>query len=221
MLAAVQAVRAGVQASLQRLGTDYIDLYYAHEDDESQSPEQIAATFDELVREGKIRAIGLSNFTPQRLRAVVEAARTSGATPATYSQDRYSLVERGIERDLLPVLTELGVSELPYSSLAAGFLTGKYRPGVEVDSPRSGGAGSYLQRPGASALLAVLDDVAARHSVQVASVALAWLRTRPAVAAPIASGRNVAQIETLVASFALDLPASDIAALDAASDALG
>lgn len=214
-------VRAGVEASLQRLGTDHVDLYYAHEDDETQSPQEIAATFDELVTEGKIRAIGLSNFTPERLRAVVEAARAAGQASAAYSQDRYSLVERGIEQDLVPVLVELGVNELPYSSLASGFLTGKYRPGLEVASPRAGGAGAYLQRPGAGALLDLLDAVAARHGVAPASVALAWLRGRPGVEAPIASGRTPAQLDALVASFTLDLGAEDTLALDAASDALG
>lgn len=214
-------VRAAVEESLARLQSETIDLYYAHADDETQSPEQIAATFDELVREGKIRAIGLSNFAPERLRAVVEAARAENLTPAAYSQDRWSLVERSIETDLLPVLADLGLTELPYSSLAAGFLTGKYRPGVEIDSPRAGGAGSYLERPGAGALLDALDGVARAHEVEPASVALAWLRTRPTVGAPIASARTTDQLPALVASFTLDLTPADLRDLDAASDALG
>ncbi|PWD51950.1 alcohol dehydrogenase [Serinibacter arcticus] len=214
-------VRAGVEASLGRLRTDVIDLYYAHEDDETLAPEEIAATFDELVVEGKIRAIGLSNFTPERLRAVVEAGRSGGLTAAAYSQDRYSLVERSLETELAPTLADLGVTELPYSALASGFLSGKYRPGVEVDSPRAGGAGAYLQRPGAGALLDALDDVARAHAVSPAAVALAWLRSRPTVGAPIASARTVEQLTALRESFALELSAEQAQALEVASDQLG
>ncbi|GMA30446.1 aldo/keto reductase [Litorihabitans aurantiacus] len=214
-------VRAAIEESLTRLQTDVIDLYYAHADDESQSPEQIAATFDELVTEGKVRAIGLSNFSPERLRAVVEAARSENLVPAAYAQDRWSLVERSIEGALVPVLADLGVMQLPYSALASGFLTGKYRDGVDVDSPRAGGAGAYLERPGAAGLLEALDGVARAHDVAPASVALAWLRTRPTVGAPIASARSTDQLPALVASFTLDLSPEQIRELDDASDALG
>lgn len=214
-----QTVRDGLAASLGRLGTDYVDLYYAHADDDSQTPEEIAETFAELVAEGSVRAIGLSNFTPDRLRAVVEAGRAAGGAVAAYSQDRYNLVERGLEADLGPVLTELGVVELPYHALAAGFLTGKYRTGAEIDSPRAGGAAKYLERPGAGALLDLLDDVARRRSVPVSAVAIAWLRARPTVGAPIASARSAAQLEGLVASFDLVLDEADARALDDASAA--
>ena len=210
-------VRAAAQESLQRLQTDYIDLYYAHEDDESQSIEDVVTTFHELVVEGKVRAVGASNFTPERLSAAVAFARAENLTPFSYAQDRWSLVERGIEQTLVPTLDDLGVTELPYSSLASGFLTGKYREGAEVASARAGAASRYLASPGAAGLLTVLDDVAAAHQVEVTSVALAWLRAQPVVGAPIASARTLEQVAPLVASFDLDLSAAELDALTQAS----
>ncbi|HCX84252.1 MAG TPA: alcohol dehydrogenase [Micrococcales bacterium] len=213
-------VSAALEESLARLRTDVVDLYYAHADDAELAPEDIAATFGALVADGRVRAWGLSNFRPDRARAVVEAARAAGTAAPAYSQDRWSLVERGIEGDLLPTLLGLGLTELPYHALAAGFLTGKYRPGARVDSPRAGAAGRYLERPGALALLSVLDDVAAAHGVDVGAVALAWLRTRPGVGAPIASARSVAQLGPILASFTLELTADEVTRLTAASDAV-
>ena len=210
-------VRAAIEESLQRLKTDYVDLYYAHADDESQRIEDVVLTFHELVQEGKIRAVGASNFTAERLAAAVAFAQSENLTPFTYAQDRWSLVERGIEQALVPTLLELGVTQLPYSSLASGFLTGKYRAGVEVASARAGGASRYLASPGAAGLLTVLDDVAAAHQVQVASVALAWLAAQPSVSAPIASARTLAQVAPLVASFDLELTTAELDALTQAS----
>lgn len=214
-------VRRALGESQDRLGIAVVDLYYAHEDDTDQSPEQIAATFGELVEDGAIRAWGLSNVSAPRTRAIVAAARAAGTAAPAYAQDRYSLVERGIETDLLPLQRELGLAQLPYSSLGSGFLSGKYRPGVVVASARAGAAGRYLERPGAGELLGVLDGVASERGVAVAAVALAWLRGRAGVAAPIASARTVEQVGPLVDSFALELSADETDRLDRVSAAFG
>lgn len=210
-------VRAAVDDSLRRLQTDYIDLYYAHEDDPGVPQEDVAAVFDELVRAGKVRATGVSNFTPDRLRTLVEASRENGLTPFSVSQDQWNLVERQVEATLVPTLDELGLVEAPYYALASGFLTGKYRPGATVDSVRAQGGEAILQREGALELLAALDDVAGAHRVPVAAVALAWLRAHPVVAAPIASARTVDQLPALVASFGLELTPEEVTRLSATS----
>ncbi len=191
-------IRAAVDDSLRRLGTDRIDLYFAHRDDPSVPQEETMAAFDALVTAGKVREIGASNFRPARLREAARIAREGGLTPFTVAQDQWSLVERDAERDLVPTLAELGMVELPYSSLASGFLTGKYRPGADVDSHRAGTAGAYLDDPRNLALLQVLDDIAAEQGVPVTAVALAWLAAQPRVAAPIASARTVDQVADLV-----------------------
>lgn len=189
-------ITAAVDDSLRRLRTDYIDVYYAHQDDEAVAQHNYVAAFDALVVAGKVRAVGASNFTASRLRSAVEIATAEGFTPFTIAQDRWSLVERGIETSLVATLADLRITELPYSSLASGFLSGKYREGVTVDSPRAGGASKYLTTHGA--LLPVLDELAAGHGVGVTSIALAWLRAQSVVGAPIASARSVDQVPALL-----------------------
>ncbi|PJI95116.1 aldo/keto reductase [Luteimicrobium subarcticum] len=207
-------VRAAADDSLRRLQTDRIDLYYAHRDDPDVSQEDYLAAFDALVREGKVREVGASNFTADRLRSAAAVAASAGLTPITVAQDRWSLVERDIEDDLVPTLRDLRIVEVPYTPLASGFLTGKYRPGGDaVESERAGRASSYLERPDAVALLGVLDDVAAAHGVSVPAVALAWVRQQDVVAAPTASARNPEQLEALVESFTLELSDEDVARL--------
>lgn len=206
-------VRAAVDDSLRRLQTDRIDLYFAHRDDPDVPQADYVGVFDELVRAGKVIEAGASNFSADRLRSAVEIARSAGQTAFTVAQDQYNLVERGLETTLVPTLLELGVAEIPYSSLASGFLSGKYRPGVSVDSVRAGGASKYLDDPANVALLETLDDIAAAHGVSVGAVALAWLRGRPSVAAPIASARTVEQVPSLVESFTLDLSDDELARL--------
>ncbi|MCI2264709.1 aldo/keto reductase [Sediminivirga luteola] len=210
-------VRQAIEDSLRRLRTDYVDLYYAHRDDPDVPQEEYIAVFDELVRAGKAREVGATTFTAARLRSAVKIAKDNGLTPFTVSQDPYNLVERGIEADVLPAVQELGLVELPYWSLASGFLTGKYRPGKEVDSVRAGKAAGYLDEPRNLMLLGLLDELAAERGVSMAAVALAWLRTRPAVPAPIASARTVEQLPALVESMNLDLTADEIVALNDAS----
>jgi len=189
-------IAAAVDDSLRRLRTDYIDLYYAHRDDDTVAQEEYVAAFDALVKAGKVRTLGASNFTASRLRSAVEIATAEGLTPFTFAQDQWSLVERGIESSLVPTLAELRITELPYSSLASGFLSGKYRAGVTVDSPRAGGASKYLASHGA--VLPVLDELAAAHGSTVTSIALAWLRSQSVVGAPIASARAVDQVPALL-----------------------
>jgi aryl-alcohol dehydrogenase-like predicted oxidoreductase len=206
-------VRAAVDDSLRRLQTDYIDLYYAHRDDEKVEQAEYVGVFDELVRAGKIREAGASNFSADRLRSAIGIAQAAGQTAFTVAQDPYNLVDRGIEETLVPTLLDLGVVEAPYSALASGFLSGKYRPGVTVDSARAGGASKLLDDPRNVELLSTLDDIAAAHGVSVAAVALAWLRARPSVVAPIASARTTEQLPELVQSFGLELTSDEIARL--------
>lgn len=206
-------VRAAVDDSLRRLQTDRIDLYYAHRDDESVEQAEYVAVFDELVQAGNIVEAGASNFSADRLRSAVSIANEAGLTAFTVAQDQYNLVDRSFETALQGTLQDLGIVELPYSGLASGFLTGKYRPGEVVDSARAGGASAYLDDPRNVELLGTLDAIAAERSVPVAAVALAWLRQQPTVAAPIASARTVEQLPALVQSFRLELGDEELARL--------
>ncbi len=206
-------VRAALDDSLRRLQTDHVDLYYAHRDDPDVPQEDVAAVFDELVRAGKVREVGVSTFEPERVRSLVAIAEAAGLARPTTSQDRYNLVSREAEAELLPALAELGLVEVPYPSLASGFLTGKYRPGVDVESQRAGIAARYLEDPANVALLDVLDDVAAARGTTVAAVSLAWLRQQPLVAAPLASARTPEQLADLMASADVDLTADELARL--------
>lgn len=212
-------IRAAIDDSLRRLGTDYVDLYFAHRDDEEVGQAEYMGTFAELIRAGKVREIGASMFTPQRLRSASVVARSEFSQGFTVSQDRYSLVERGLETEVMPTLDELGIVEQPFAALAMGFLTGKYRPGDSAgDSPRAARAAAYLEDQRNHRILEVLDDVAAAHQVQPGSVAIAWLRAQPGTSAPLASVRSVDQLPVLLDSFGLELSAPEIADLSAASD---
>lgn len=206
-----------VEDSLRRLRTDHIDLYYAHRDDPEVPQEEYVLAFDSLVRAGKVREVGASNFSSPRLRSALELAAAEGVTGFTVAQDKWSLVERGIEAELLPTLSEHGLVELPYYSLASGFLTGKYRPGKSVDSARAESAGRYLEHPRSAALLTTLDEVAAAHDSSVTAVSLAWLRAQPAVGAPIASARTPEQVAGLLSSADLELTPDEQDRLSAAS----
>ena len=211
-------IEAAAEDSLRRLQTDRIDLYFAHRDDEETPQEEALAAFDRLVQAGKVREIGASNFAPDRLRSAAAIAASEGLTPFTVAQDEWSLVERAAEIDLVPTLDELGIAEVPYSSLASGFLTGKYRPGATNDSVRAGKAGAYLENPRNVDLLAALDDVAADHGTSVTAVALAWLAAQRTVAAPIASARTVDQVADLLAAGRVQLTPQDVEQLSAATE---
>lgn len=191
---------------LRRLRVDHIDLLYAHKDDEEIAQEETLDAFDRLVRAGKVRAIGASNFTAERLRSALEISARDGLARYEALQPHYNLMERAdFEASLAPLLAAEGISCLPYYALAKGFLTGKYRDGgPAVDSVRAEGALAYLDDRG-RAVLAVLDEIAAGHRVPVAAVALAWLAAQPTVAAPIASARTVEQLEDLLPVLRLQL----------------
>jgi aryl-alcohol dehydrogenase-like predicted oxidoreductase len=204
-------------ASLQRLQTDRIDLYYAHFDDEQTPLEESLRAFDELVKSGAVRHIGASNYSPQRLAAALELQRELGLAEFTVLQPHYNLVERDFERTLLPVAEALDLAVLPYFALAKGFLTGKYRPGGEaVQSPRAEAARSYLDN-GGRGVLEALDEVAATHHTTVAAVALAWLGAQPRVVAPIASARTTEQLEQILPAATLQLTAAEVEWLSGAN----
>jgi len=203
------------KASLKRLQTDRIDLYYAHFDDEETPLGESLAAFDALVQDGTVRAIGASNYSPGRLTEALELQQQRGLAPWSALQPHYNMIERDFERTLLPIAERWELAVVPYFGLAKGFLTGKYRPGgPEVESQRAESARSYLDQGGA-AVLEALDSVAAAHDVTVAAVALAWLRAQPTVVAPIASARTVEQLEEIAPAASLELTAAELELLGA------
>ncbi|MYU17311.1 aldo/keto reductase [Streptomyces sp. SID8361] len=213
------AIKSGVEESLQRLRTDYIDLYYTHYDDPSVPVEEIITTLDELVREGKVREIAASNVAADRLEGLLTFSTRENLARYVALQPHYNLVSRDtFEGDLADVATRHGLATAPYYALASGFLTGKYRPGTAVDSPRSTGAAKHLETERGQKVLAALDDVAANHGTEPATVALAWLLARPTVVAPIASARTVDQLPPLLASVNLKLTQPELDLLTSASD---
>ncbi|VXB16422.1 aldo/keto reductase [Plantibacter sp. T3] len=213
-LAADNILKAA-DASLERLRTDHIDLYYAHFDDESVPLEETVTALSSLVDAGKVRYLGISNYSAARIAEWFEIVEAKGLHRPIALQPHYNLVERDFEGELRTIAEREQLAVLPYFSLAKGFLTGKYREGSSVDSVRAEGAQAYLAAH--AALLPVLDEVAAAHGVSVATVSLAWLRSQPTVAAPIASARTVEQLPDLLASATLELSADELAALTAAS----
>jgi aryl-alcohol dehydrogenase-like predicted oxidoreductase len=218
-------LRAACDDSLRRLRTDHIDLYYAHRDDPDTPIEDTLGAFDDLVRAGKIRHVGLSNYSAQRLTSVLTVAEQHGLVRPVALQPHYNLVERAAyEDELAEVASSADLGVMPYFALAKGFLTGKYRPGDAppdtsgpMASARAGGAVSYLDDRGAR-VLAALDEVAAAHAAPVAAVALAWLAAQPTVTAPIASARNVEQLGTILPMAELTLADDELAALTQASE---
>jgi aryl-alcohol dehydrogenase-like predicted oxidoreductase len=209
-------IRAAADASLERLQTDSLDLYYAHYDDTSVPLEETAAAFSELVDAGKIRHIGVSNYSAERIDDWLRIASENGLTAPVALQPKYNLVEREYEGALRTVAERGSLAVMPYYALAAGFLTGKYREGVSVDSPRAAGASQYVNEHGL-AVVDALGEIAAAHGVSVASVAIAWLGAQPTITAPIASARSLDQLPALIAAVSLDLSPAELAALDAVS----
>ncbi len=213
-------IRAAADESLQRLQTDYIDLYYAHGDDDPSMPlEETMGAFDELVRAGKVRYVAASNYGAARLEEALDVSERDGLAAYVAFQPHYNLVERAkYEGELSELCARAGLPCLPYFALALGFLTGKYRPGRDgVDSPRAQGARAYLEA-GGERVLAALDEVAAAHGTTQAAVALAWLRAQPTVATPIASARSADQLAELLPMVELELTAGELDALSMASE---
>ena len=190
---------AACEESLNRLQTDYIDLYYSHEDDASVSLEETLGAYAQLIAEGKVRYIAASNFTPVRLRESIKFSNDNNLPAYVAVQVLYNLVDRTTyEGEMQQVVAELGISNLPFYGIARGFLTGKYRPGItEVDSKRAAGAREYANDKN-YAVLAAMDVIAKEHNASLAAIALAWLRANPTVSAPIASARTVGQLEEII-----------------------
>jgi aryl-alcohol dehydrogenase-like predicted oxidoreductase len=213
-------IRRAADASLVRLRTDYIDLYYTHWDDESVPVEEIMGALDELVRAGKVRAIGASNISVERLEAELKFSEREDSAPLVALQPHYNLVSRDtFEGDPQRIAEQNGLGVVPYYGLASGFLTGKYRPETarQVKSARARRATEYLKSERGLKVLTALDAVAEVRGAEPATVALAWLAAQPTVVAPIASARSVEQVPSLVASASLELREEEIALLDGAS----
>lgn len=212
-------IAVAAEDSLRRLSTDYIDLYYAHEDDTSVPIEETAQAFDALVRAGKVRHIGLSNYSGARIREYVDAATENGWAVPVAVQNHYNVVERArYETDSGPVIAELGLVSLPYFSLASGFLTGKYRSAEDaVGSTRSVGVGSYLTDAGFR-LIDGMEQIAESHGVDVASIALAWLRSRPGTVVPIASVSRVSQLPEIIPGATITLTVDEMDTLNTLSE---
>ncbi|MET9411641.1 aldo/keto reductase [Streptomyces sp. NPDC002935] len=211
-------IKAAADASLRRLGTDHIDLYYTHFDKPEVPVDEIIGALDELVRAGKVRHIAASNISPERLQESLEFSDREGLARYVALQPQYNLVSRGTyEGGLRDVASRAGLAAVPYFALASGFLTGKYRPGTTVDSPRAAGAAKHLASERGPRVLAALDEVAEAHGVAVPTVALAWLAAQPTVAAPIASARTVEQLPALLGVADLVLTDEDLTRLSRAS----
>ncbi|OOG51733.1 aldo/keto reductase [Polaromonas sp. C04] len=211
-------IRGALEDSLRRLQTDYIDLYQSHDDDADTPLAQTLATYGKLIDEGKVRAIGASNYSAARLAQALEVSRQEGLPRYESLQPLYNLYDRAAYEDTLePLCVQQGVGVINFYALASGFLTGKYRSSADLGkSPRGKGAAKYLTARGLR-ILAALDDVAARYSATPARVALAWELARPSITAPIVSATSLAQLAELVAATQLTLDAAAIEQLNQAS----
>jgi aryl-alcohol dehydrogenase-like predicted oxidoreductase len=204
-------IAEAVDASLRRLQTDYIDLYQSHRDDESTPLEETLEAFGKLVKAGKVRFIGASNYSGARLSEAIEISRRNGLAEYVSLQPHYNLVERqSFETDLLPVVRKYGLGVIPYYSLAAGFLTGKYRRDTDVSRLARGGTVKKHFNDQGFAIVDALQEVAGRHNVYPGQVALAWLLAQLGVTAPIASATNDSQLDDLIAATNLKLDAASI-----------
>lgn len=213
-------IRAAAEDSLRRLGTDRIDLYYTHFDDESVPVEDIITALDGLVRAGKVRAIAASNLSPERLAASLAFSDRESLARYVALQPQYNLVSRDTyEGERQEIAQREGLACIPYFALASGFLTGKYRPGKTVDSVRDmpGLAGGYADTERGVKVLAAMEEVATARGAELATVALAWLAQQPTVVAPIASARTPEQLPALLALHDLQLTEAELQALTAAS----
>lgn len=211
-------IRAALDDSLARLQTDYVDVYFAHYDDLDTPLEETVAAFDELLKAGKIRHIGLSNYTADRVQEWIDTAARLGATSPAVLQPLYNLVARkDFENTLRPIAEKYNLGVVPYLGLAAGFLTGKYHSAADAEGTQRGQMiGGYLNETGFAAL-AELEAVAAEVGVSPATAALAWLRAQPSIVAPIASASSSVQLPALLASASLELSAAQLDRLSAAT----
>lgn len=212
-------IRQSVENSLKRLQTDYIDLYQAHKDDEDTPLADTLATFDALVKEGKVRAIGASNYTATRLEEALKASKEQGIARYETLQPEYNLYDRkDYESGLEKVITDNGLGVINYYSLASGFLSGKYRSKEDAGKSKRGEGvvKQYLNDRGHK-ILQALDEIAEKHRASPTQVSLAWLIARPGITAPIVSATSLKQIDELALATKLKLDSQDIEALNQAS----
>jgi len=206
---------AACEESLNRLQTDYIDLYYSHSDDETVSLDETLGAYAQLIAEGKVRYIAASNFTPARVRESIKFSEDNNLPAYIAVQDLYNLVDRTTyEAEMAATVAELGISNIPFYGIARGFLTGKYRPGVtEVDSMRP--AALVYTTDKNYAVLSAMDEIAQAHNAPLGAIALGWLRAQPTVSAPIASARTVPQLEEIIQ--VVELTHDEVSTLNALS----
>ena len=191
-------ITAAVDDSLRALQTDYIDIYYSHEDDKTVPLRETLATYDALVKAGKVRYIAASNYSGERLAEAIDLSKSEGFAQYIALQNHYNLLERKeYEGDAAPVVVAEGISGIPYFGLARGFLTGKYRPGATIDSVRAAGVADYQNDRGYKAV-ALLESISKVHGSSISAVALGWLAAQPGVVTPIASARTVEQLQEIV-----------------------
>lgn len=211
-------IQAAVEDSLRRLQTDYIDIYFSHDDDSATPLAETLGAYQRLIEAGKVRVVGASNYSGARVEEALALARRHGLPAYQVLQPEYNLYDRaGYETDIEPVALAHQLGVVVYWSLASGFLSGKYRSKEDLaGKARAGRVEKYLNERGLR-ILGALDRVAARHASTPASVALAWLIARPSVTAPIASATSLRQLESLVAAVHLTLTGADIRELDDAS----
>jgi aryl-alcohol dehydrogenase-like predicted oxidoreductase len=203
-------IRQALEDSLKRLQTDYIDLYQSHDDDSHTRMEETLGVYTDLISEGKIRAIGASNFTADRLAASLEISKANSYARYETLQPAYNLYDRSIEKDLQPLCIKEEMGILPYYGLASGFLTGKYRGPEDLGkSVRGKGIQKYLDVRGVK-ILSALDEISKKYKTVPATIALAWLMTRPAVVAPIASATSVQQLDDLLKAVKIELDAESV-----------
>ena len=206
-------IAAAAEDSLRRLGTDYIDIYYAHHDDEEIPLEESLTAFNELVTAGKVRYLAASNYTASRLEEALKISRDLGMSEYLLLQPNYNAIVRDeYEGDLMATAVKEDIPVLPYFSLATGFLTGKYQPGVEVDSVRAGDMPDYMNDRG-WAILNALSEIAKAENTTIAAAALGWLRAQPGVVTPIASARTVEQLAEILP--VVELSAQQVASVNA------
>ena len=191
-------VISACEDSLKRLGSDYIDIYYSHQDDLDTPIEQSLGAYDSLIKAGKVRYIAASNFTPERLQESLDISKELNLASYIASQDQYNLMERSYESTLRDVLEKNNLSQIPFYGLARGFLTGKYRPGASVESVRATGVSNAYGNERGWTMLEKLDQIAKAKNCSVAAVALAWLRAQPTVSTPIASATKLEQIKEIM-----------------------
>lgn len=213
-------VQRAAEASLRRLQTDYIDVYFSHFPDDQVPHEETLAAYQKLIEAGKVRIVGASNFSADQLRAALDASAANSLPRYEIIQPLYNMYDRNSFEGLLHELTRAeGLGVITYSSLASGFLSGKYRSEADLgQSPRGGGVARYLDERGLR-ILDALDEVSARHGAEPADIALAWIIAREGVTAPIASATSIEQLDTLrrAPTLASSLTADDLALLDQAS----